>query len=213
MESFANGLNFYKLFWIFFIGCFLGVVIEEIWCMVRYHKRESRKGLIYGPFNLLYGFGALFITLALIWLNDTRDIVVFIFGALLGGIYEYGCSVFQEKVLGSKSWDYKMLPLSLHGRVNLLYCFFWGFLTVFWIKDIYPVASDLVEKIPNNIGIPLTYACLVFIILNGFISAMAIYRMSMRLSGKAKPHKFWNFIDKKYPDERMRKVYPNMKFI
>ena len=27
-KSFASGLNFYKLFWIFYIGCFAGVVIE-----------------------------------------------------------------------------------------------------------------------------------------------------------------------------------------
>ena len=27
---FAHGLNFYKLFWVFFLCCFLGVVIETI---------------------------------------------------------------------------------------------------------------------------------------------------------------------------------------
>lgn len=29
---FAHGLNFYKLFWVFFLCCFLGVVIETIFC-------------------------------------------------------------------------------------------------------------------------------------------------------------------------------------
>ena len=29
-RHFARGLNYYKLFWVFFIGCFLGVVIETI---------------------------------------------------------------------------------------------------------------------------------------------------------------------------------------
>ena len=58
-RSFAHGLNFYKLFWVFLIGCFLGVIIELIWCAVLYQKFESRAGLIYGPFNPVYGFGAL----------------------------------------------------------------------------------------------------------------------------------------------------------
>ncbi|MBQ8333199.1 MAG: hypothetical protein IJX93_05440, partial [Clostridia bacterium] len=57
--SFAHGLNFYKLFWVFTIGCFIGVVIETFWCLLRYRKLESRKGLVWGPFNLVYGFGAL----------------------------------------------------------------------------------------------------------------------------------------------------------
>ena len=50
-RSFAHGLNFYKLFWVFLIGCFLGVIIELIWCAVLYQKFESRAGLIYGPFT------------------------------------------------------------------------------------------------------------------------------------------------------------------
>ena len=57
-RSFAQGLNFYKLFWVFFIGCFIGVILEVLTCMVTLHKIESRNGLIYGPFNPVYGFGA-----------------------------------------------------------------------------------------------------------------------------------------------------------
>ena len=41
-QSFAHGLNFYQLFWIFFIGCFLGVVVETIWCLLTRHHYESR---------------------------------------------------------------------------------------------------------------------------------------------------------------------------
>lgn len=212
MTSFANGLNFYKLFWVFFVGCFLGVIIEELWCMVRYRKIESRKGLIYGPFNLVYGIGALIMTVSLIWYSDKRDIIIFILGAAIGGVYEYLCSVLQEKFLGSISWDYKRLPLSLNGRINLLYCLFWGFLAIFWVKDLYPYVSKLVEMIPNNIGVPLTYVLLLFMIINSIISALAVYRMSTRKI-KCSQSAFWNYIDKKYPDDKMTKIYPNMQFV
>lgn len=50
-HSFASGLNFYKLFWIFLIGSFFGVVAETLWCFIVQHKFEIRWGLIYGPFN------------------------------------------------------------------------------------------------------------------------------------------------------------------
>lgn len=59
----------YELFWIFFIGCFLGVVIESIWCLVTRGYYESRSGLIYGPFNLVYGFGVLLMTIGIVQLN------------------------------------------------------------------------------------------------------------------------------------------------
>ena len=64
-KHFAEDFNFYQLFWVFFIGCFLGVVVETIWCVATRGHFESRKGLIYGPFNLVYGFGALLMTVGL----------------------------------------------------------------------------------------------------------------------------------------------------
>lgn len=211
--SFAHGLNFYKLFWVFVIGCFLGVVIETIWCIIRNRRIESRKGLIYGPFNLVYGIGAIFMTVGLIWMKDTRDLFVFIGGTIIGGAYEYVCSVIQEKLTGTISWDYKALPFNLHGRINLLYCFFWGILGLLWERDLYPPLSRLIERIPNSVGIPLTWILVVFFVLDSFISAAAVYRMNCRQTGQIKEHtRFWQWIDRRYPDKRMRRIYPNMKF-
>ncbi len=211
-QSFASGLNFYKQFWIFFIGCFIGVIIETLWCMLRYKKLESRKGLIYGPFNLVYGFGTLVMTLALSWFDNMRDLSIIACGALIGAIYEYLCSVFQDKVLGSVSWDYKDFPLNLNGRINLLYCFFWGLLALLWVKDFYPKLSALIEKIPNEYGITLTWICLIFIIFDSITSACAVYRMSQRLENVKPKNKFWEYIDNYYPDDKLRKIYPNMEF-
>ena len=87
--SFAQGLNLYKLFWIFAFGCFLGVVIETLWCIFRYHKLESRKGLVWGPFNLVYGFDALAMTLGLYPIRDCRDLLIFAAGSVIGGVFEY----------------------------------------------------------------------------------------------------------------------------
>ena len=32
-HPFAQGLGFYKLFWVFFLGCVIGVVVETFWCL------------------------------------------------------------------------------------------------------------------------------------------------------------------------------------
>ena len=87
-ESFAAGLGFYKLFWVFFIGCIAGVIIEVLTCLVQEHKIESRAGLIYGPFSPVYGAGAVALTVGLSWAKDKSIGVIFLVGTLLGSSVE-----------------------------------------------------------------------------------------------------------------------------
>lgn len=212
VQSFAYGMNFYKLFWVFFIGCFLGVAVETAWCLFRLHRIESRKGLVYGPFNLVYGFGAVLITICLNRLSPERDLQVFLLGAIIGGGYEYLCSLVQEKLLGTVSWDYKDFPLNLHGRINLLYCFFWGFLALGWLRGFYPFMSNAIERIPNAVGIPLTWCLLAFMLFDSFASAVVVYRTAQRKNEIAAKNGFWQFIDRRFPDNRVNRIYPNMQF-
>ena len=211
-QSFAQGLNFYKQFWVFVIGCFLGVVLETVWCLVRLRRFESRTGLIYGPFNLIYGFGALVMTLILHKLEGQRDLLIFACGSLIGGAYEYLCSYIQEKLLGTASWDYRNFPLNLNGRINLLYCFFWGLLALVWVKDAYPILSHIVENIPSKYGVSLTWICLIFMIFNSFMSACVVVRASCRRKGISANGRFFSYIDRHYPDSRVERIYPNMEF-
>lgn len=213
-KKFARGMNFYKLFWIFFIGCFLGVVIETVWCLVKRGHYESRVGLIYGPFNLVYGFGALAMAVGLHWLRKKRKLYIFLGGFVTGSVVEYVCSFVQEKMFGSVSWDYSALPFNLSGRINLLYSVFWGLLAILWIKILYPLLSLLIMKIPDRVGKILTYALLVFLIFDTLMSALAVIRWQARISGRAggATSVIWKFFDEHYPNKKMKRIYPNMKF-
>ena len=124
-NHFARGMNFYKLFLILFIGSFAGVIIELLWCFIRHGYFESRSGLVYGPFNLVYGLGALCLTLTLYKYRNRSAIYSFIGGFITGSVVEYLCSYFQEMLFGSTSWDYSRIPFNLNGRICLLYSIFW----------------------------------------------------------------------------------------
>ena len=64
-DHFAQGINMYKILLVCIVGSFAGVIIEMMWAYARYGIIESRRGLVYGPFNLLYGAGAVVLTLTL----------------------------------------------------------------------------------------------------------------------------------------------------
>lgn len=213
-KSFATGVGFYKLFWVFFIGCFVGVVIEVLFCIfVTEHRYESRQGLIYGPFNPVYGFGAVAMTLVLYLFRRKSETWIFLVGAIIGAIFETLCSVYQEYFLGTVSWDYSDSKFRLMGgRTDLVYAVFWGILAVIWIKFIYPFMSKWIEKIPNKVGIILTWILLVFMVFDCVISCMAVDRMVKRYNGTADDTAVGRFLDEHYPDEFLLKVYPNMIF-
>lgn len=210
-KPFAAGLNFYKLFWVFFIGCVIGVVIEMLFALATEQIIESRKGLIYGPFNPVYGFGAVVITVGLYFMRNARDLWVFMGGAALGGAFEYICSWYQETFLGTVSWDYTGQFGSIgNGRTSFVYMLFWGLLTILWLKFIYPFMSRMIEKIPKAIGNSLTWVLVVFMVANMLVSGLAVYRMNMRNSGVEASNWLSETLDELYPDEFMEMIYPNM---
>lgn len=211
-EHFARGLNIYKLLWIFFIGSFAGVVVETLWCLVRHGYLESRAGLVYGPFNLLYGAGAAALSLCLYRYRNRGNWLSFLGGMVVGSAVEYVCSWGQEVLFGSRSWDYSNVPFNLNGRICLLYSIFWGILGVLWIKELYPRMVKWILKIPNKAGKILTWVLAAFFVVNAVVSLIAVYRWSQRVDGVAAANGFWEFIDARFPNARMERIYANMKF-
>lgn len=208
---FAKGCCFHKLVWLFFIGAFLGDITETIWCYVTMGKLMSRSSVVYGPFSVVWGIAVVLLTLLLDRYKDKPDRYIFIFGTVVGGAYEYICSVFTELVFGTVFWDYSHLPFNLGGRINLLFCFFWGIAALVWLKFVYPFLSRLIEKVPKKAGTWLSFCFVVFMILNMAISALALSRYSERAAGKQAENGFERFLDEHYTDERMERIYPNAK--
>lgn len=213
-DHFAQGLTFYKLFWVFFIGCFGGVVVETIWCVIQNGRIESRVGLIYGPFNLVYGFGAFALTLFLYNYRNRNKFNSFIGGFLVGSVIEYACSWFQEMVFGSTSWDYSQFPFNINGRICLRYSIFWGILGILWIKQIYPMMAEWILKIPNQIGKTLTWCLLVFMVFNTIATGLTVLRWAERVNNYTPPsNRLEEYIDRHYPDERMETLFANLEFV
>lgn len=203
-------LTYYTLFWVFFIGCIMGVLLETVWCLLTSHRLENRVGLVYGPFNPVYGFGAVLMTVALKWLSEKRDLWIFLGSMVIGGGFEYLCSLVMELSFGTVSWEYSGTPLNLDGRTNIMYSFYWGLLGLIWVKELFPRLNALIEKIPKKLGVILTVVLTAFMVFDMLISAMALERQSQRRAGIPASNAVSQFLDEHYPDEFLKKIYPNM---
>ena len=110
----------------------------------------SRSSLVFGQFSIVWGIACALLTWILYRYRDKSNWFIFLFGTILGGAYEYICSVFTEIAFGTVFWDYSKIPFNLGGRINLLYCFFWGFAAVIWMKAVYPFLSRQIERLPKK---------------------------------------------------------------
>ena len=206
---FAYGCGFYKVVVLFFVGAFVGDIIETIFCRITMGEWMSRSSVVWGPFSIVWGLAIAAATLMLYKYKDRSDGFLFLIGTGLGGAYEYLCSVFTEIVFGKVFWDYSDIPFNLGGRINLLYCFFWGIAAVVWFKLIYTRLSKVIEKIPVKFGKITTWILVVFMIANVLMSCFALTRYDQREKGIDAKQSWQVWLDKHYDDEKMMRIYPN----
>ena len=210
-ERFARGCGFFKLASLFILGAFLGDIVETLFCLLTTGRLMSRSSLVLGPFSIVWGLACALLTWILYRYRDKSDRYIFVFGTVLGGAYEYVCSVFTEMAFGTVFWDYSEIPFNLGGRINLLYCFFWGIAAVVWMKGVYPFLSRWIEKLPARMGKVVCSVLLVLLAADMLVSALALARYSERQAGKAEQTAVGQALDEFFPDGFIEKRYENLK--
>lgn len=208
---FAQGCGFFKLASLFILGAFLGDIVETIFCFLTTGKLMSRSSLVFGQFSIVWGLACALLTWMLYRYRDRSDRFIFVFGTVLGGAYEYICSVFTEIAFGTVFWDYSEIPFNLGGRINLLYCFFWGIAAVVWMKGVYPLLSRWIEKLPARAG---NIGCTILVVLlaaDMIVSALALARYSERQAGAPEQSAAGQMLDEYFSDEFIENRYENLK--
>lgn len=202
--------TFYELAMLFFVYSFLAWLAETTVATVKVGNFRNR-GFLSGPFCVVWGLAIALVTVLLYKDKDRQDRHIFWVGFFLGGAYEYICSVFTEILFGKVFWDYSNMPFNLDGRINLLYCFFWGIAAVVWIKGLYPKVSRLIAVILKKNGQILTGILMVFMALDILVSVLALIRYDTRAAGKEPVYRWEQSMDDYFEDDRMERIYPNGK--
>lgn len=210
---FAEGISFGKLVWMLFLCAMLGDVIETFYVFFTAGIWMRRSSLVLGPFSIVWGLGAVVLTLVLSRVEKKNNLSIFFAGFFFGGAFEYLCSVFTEAFFGMKFWDYSHIPLNIDGRTNVPFMVFWGLLSLLWLRYAYPPISAQIQRITPVLGLVLSWGIAIFLTCDMLVTAAVMVRAHARLTKPEATNVVEKFIDRYYPEERVGKLWPNMKFL
>ena len=199
-------INIVTLFIWFAIYSFLGWVWETTFCSIRAGHFINR-GFLNGPIIPVYGFGAVFVMLAMNFARNSAlpthlpyvDIpLVFLGGMIICTILEYVTAVILESAFHIRWWDYSKQKFNFQGRICLKSALFFGLMSVLIIYIVQPLVSSATVNIPADIADPLA---LVFLILLGTdlaVTLSSLVHLKSRLS--AVHHRMEHAAEELYED-------------
>lgn len=137
-----------QYFLFFMIYSILGWILEVI-CKLITHKRFINRGFLIGPYCPIYGWGVLFMELALNrYLED--PITLFIMIVLSMTILEYFTSWILEVIFKTRWWDYSTYRFNINGRVCLETMLPFGLAGLFVMYIANPIVLNLISSISET---------------------------------------------------------------
>lgn len=214
-------LNFFNLFWVFVICSVLGLIIETVQHMVVVDPGvyQDRAGMLFGPFSPIYGFGAVFMTIALNRFYKKNLFIIFFISAIIGGLFEFFVSWFMQTAFGAVAWDYTGMtifgvpdPIAIiaGGRTATPFMCAWGFLGLVWIKLLLPNMLKLINLIPWKIRYSFTTVCAALMLVNGAMTLMALDCWFERVSNVPQNAPVEQFYAKYFDNEFMENRFQSM---
>ena len=215
-------LNFFNLFWVFVICCFLGLIIETVYHFVVVVPGEiqDRAGLLFGPFSPIYGFGAVLMTVALNRFYKANPVIIFLVSAVIGGLFEAATAWFMEMGFGAVAWDYSgstifglfpdPIAVIFGGRTSALFMCMWGVLGFVWIKLCLPWMLKLINLIPWKVRYSFTTLCAALMLVNGVMTLEALDCWFERLSGIPQTTPVEQFYADHYDNDYMAHRFESM---
>ena len=203
---FAQGCSPYKIILLFIIGSLLGDITETIFCRITAGYWMSRSSLVWGPFSVVWGMAIALVTVLLYRYKDKPASWLFVVGTLLGGAYEYLCSVASEWSSVRFSGITATFP-STWAAVSTCCTASSGALRR-WLGSncsIRPSPGPSSGfRAPSARRLPLY----VYLLVDMAVSALALIRYNARIEGVPAQSSLAVYLDEHYDDARMQKVYP-----
>lgn len=214
-------LNYFNLFWVFFVCSVLGLILEEVWHMVVVDPGvyQDRAGMLFGPFSPIYGFGAVLMTMALNRFYKKNPLIIFLVSALIGGAFEVFVGWFMQTSFGVVSWSYSHIrlfgmpdPIAVltGGRTCTPFACMWGLGGLIWIKVLLPRLLKLINMIPWKRRYSATVILTAVMLIDGVMTLQSLDYWYQRVNGTVRNIPVAQFYDKHFDNEYMENRFQSM---
>lgn len=214
-------LNYFNLFWVFFVCSVLGLILEEVWHMVVVNPGvyQDRAGMLFGPFSPIYGFGAVLMTMALNRFYKKNPLIIFLVSALIGGAFEVFVGWFMQTSFGVVSWSYSHIrlfgmpdPIAVltGGRTCTSFACMWGLGGLIWIKVLLPRLLKLINMIPWKRRYSATVILTAVMLIDGVMTLQSLDYWYQRVNGTVRNIPVAQFYDKHFDNEYMENRFQSM---
>lgn len=205
-------ITYEKCFWLFFIGSFLGVLIEGVFCLIAKGRWETHVVTMWGHFNILYGAGAVLFYICAIRLKN-RTIWLRSFCIMcIATVLELLCGLYLHNILGMKAWDYSTCFLNYKGIICPTFAFGWGVAAFAFCCVVHSIDRVLCRC--RGKGWRIACFCLsLFMAVNLALTAVSIHRWSDRYYGFTAVNSIETFIDKNASDLWMQHRFIEWSFL
>ena len=214
-------LNYFNLFWVFFVCSVLGLILEEVWHMVVVDPGvyQDRAGMLFGPFSPIYGFGAVLMTMALNRFYKKNPLIIFLVSALIGGAFEVFVGWFMQTSFGVMSWSYSHIrlfgmpdPIAVltGGRTCTPFACMWGLGGLIWIKVLLPRLLKLINMIPWKRRYSATVILTAVMLIDGVMTLQSLDYWYQRVNGTVRNIPVAQFYDKHFDNEYMENRFQSM---
>ena len=214
-------LNYFNLFWVFFVCSVLGLILEEVWHMVVVDPGvyQDRAGMLFGPFSPIYGFGAVLMTMALNRFYKKNPLIIFLVSALIGGAFEVYVGWFMQTSFGVVSWSYSHIrlfgmpdPIAVltGGRTCTPFACMWGLGGLIWIKVLLPRLLKLINMIPWKRRYSATVILTAVMLIDGVMTLQSLDYWYQRVNGTVRNIPVAQFYDKHFDNEYMENRFQSM---
>lgn len=214
-------LNYFNLFWVFFVCSVLGLILEEVWHMVVVDPGvyQDRAGMLFGPFSPIYGFGAVLMTMALNRFYKKNPLIIFLVSALIGGAFEVFVGWFMQTSFGVVSWSYSHIrlfgmpdPIAVltGGRTCTPFACMWGLGGLIWIKVLLPRLLKLINMIPWKRRYSATVILTAVMLVDGVMTLQSLDYWYQRVNGTVRNIPVAQFYDKHFDNEYMENRFQSM---
>ena len=214
-------LNYFNLFWVFFVCSVLGLILEEVWHMVVVDPGvyQDRAGMLFGPFSPIYGFGAMLMTMALNRFYKKNPLIIFLVSALIGGAFEVFVGWFMQTSFGVVSWSYSHIrlfgmpdPIAVltGGRTCTPFACMWGLGGLIWIKVLLPRLLKLINMIPWKRRYSATVILTAVMLIDGVMTLQSLDYWYQRVNGTEPDIPVAQFYGKYFDNDYMENRFQSM---